>query len=94
MLIFSAIIAGALQLREQQVKNTIDLLEEGATIPFISRYRKERTGSLDEVQISAIKEQYEKLRELEKRKQTVLASIEEQEKLTDDLRKRIEECMC
>jgi len=93
MLTFSAIIAGALQLREQQVKNTIELLDEGATIPFISRYRKERTGSLDEVQIAAVKERYEKLCELEKRKQTVLTSIEEQEKLTDDLRKRIEECM-
>lgn len=93
MLSFSVIISGELQLREQQVKNTIDLLEEGATIPFISRYRKERTGSLDEVQIAAIKERYEKLCELEKRKQTVLSSIEEQEKLTDDLRDRIEKCL-
>jgi len=93
MLSFSVIISGELQLREQQVKNTIDLLEEGATIPFISRYRKERTGSLDEVQIAAIKERYEKLCELEKRKQTVLNSIEEQEKLTDDLRERIDKCL-
>ncbi|MDP4203398.1 MAG: Tex family protein [Bacteroidota bacterium] len=93
MLSFSVIISGELQLREQQVKNTIDLLEEGATIPFISRYRKERTGSLDEVQIAAIKERYEKLCELEKRKQTVLNSIEEQEKLTDDLRDRIDKCL-
>ncbi|WP_068702581.1 Tex family protein [Paludibacter jiangxiensis] len=93
MLSFSVIISGELQLREQQVKNTIDLLEEGATIPFISRYRKERTGSLDEVQIAAIKERHEKLCELEKRKQTVLNSIEEQEKLTDDLRDRIDKCL-
>jgi uncharacterized protein len=93
MFTFSAIIAGALQLREQQVKNTIDLLDEGATIPFISRYRKERTGSLDEVQIANIKERYEKFCELEKRKQTMLTSIAEQDKLTDDLRKRIEDCM-
>jgi Transcriptional accessory protein len=93
MLSFSVIISGELQLREQQVKNTIDLLEEGATIPFISRYRKERTGSLDEVQIAAIKDWYEKLSELEKRKQTVLNSIEEQGKLTDDLRSRIDKCL-
>ncbi len=93
MLSFSVIISGELQLREQQVKNTIDLLEEGATIPFISRYRKERTGSLDEVQIAAIKDRYEKLCELEKRKQTVLNSIEEQGKLTDDLRDRIDKCL-
>ncbi|MBP1639929.1 MAG: Tex-like protein [Bacteroidetes bacterium] len=93
MLLFSAIIAEELHLREQQVKNTIDLLDEGSTIPFISRYRKERTGSLNEVQITAIRERYEKLCELEKRKQTVLASIGEQEKLTDDLRKRIEDCL-
>ncbi|MTK52903.1 Tex family protein [Paludibacter sp.] len=93
MLSFSVIVSGELQLREQQVKNTIDLLEEGATIPFISRYRKERTGSLDEVQIAAIKERYEKLCELEKRKQTVLNSIEEQGKLTDDLRDRIDKCL-
>jgi len=87
-----SIIAKELLLQEQQVKNTVDLLDEGATIPFISRYRKERTGSLDEVQIAAIKERYDKLCELQKRKQTVLASIEEQEKLTDELRSRIENC--
>ena len=83
------IIANALGIRTQQVENTAQLLDEGATIPFISRYRKEVTGSLDEVQVGDIKTQYQKLQELEKRRETILKSIEEQGKLTDDLRKRI-----
>ena len=73
------------------MERTIGLLNEGATIPFISRYRKEVTGGLDEVQIGAIKDQLDKLTELSKRKETILATIEEQEKLTPELRKRIEE---
>jgi uncharacterized protein len=93
MISLISVVAKELQLAEQQVKNTVELLLEGATIPFISRYRKERTGSLDEVQIAAVKERYDKLCELEKRKQTVLASIGEQDKLTAELERRIGDCM-
>lgn len=89
---FISLIAKALSLKEKQVGNTIKLLTEGATIPFISRYRKEMTDNLDEIQVGAIKEQYDKLNELDKRKQSVLKSIEEQEKLTPELRSRIEQC--
>jgi uncharacterized protein len=92
MFLLITIIAKELQLQEQQVKNTVELLDEGATIPFISRYRKEHTGSLDEVQIAAVKERYDKLCELEKRKQTVLTTIDEQGKLTDELRDRVANC--
>jgi protein Tex len=88
----SRLIAQTLQLPESSVRNTIQLFEEGATIPFIARYRKERTGSLDEVQIAEIQQQWKKLKELEDRKAFVLSSIEEQGKLTDELRKRIEQC--
>lgn len=86
------IIAQTLGIRTGQVSNTIALLEEGATVPFISRYRKERTGSLDEVQVLNIKEQHEKYTELEKRKETVLKTIGEQELLTPELKNRIENC--
>lgn len=86
------IIAQALGIRTGQVSNTIALLEEGATVPFISRYRKERTGSLDEVQVLNIKEQHEKYTELEKRKETVLKTIGEQGLLTSELKNRIENC--
>jgi uncharacterized protein len=86
------IIAQSLNIKETQVSSTISLLEEGATVPFISRYRKERTGSLDEVQILQIKEQNEKLSELEKRKVTILKTIDEQENLTPELKIRIENC--
>ena len=89
--VFHTLIARFLQIPEGQVERTIGLLNEGATIPFISRYRKEVTGGLDEVQIGAIKDQLDKLTELSKRKETILATIEEQEKLTPELRKRIEE---
>jgi len=92
MTIINKLISQALDIRETQIEKTINLLEEGATIPFISRYRKEVTGGLDEVQIAAIKEQHDKLKELVKRKETILKSIEEQEKLTPELKKRIEEC--
>jgi protein Tex len=86
------IISLNLGIKENQVLNTVSLLNEGATVPFISRYRKERTGSLDEVQVLNIKEQHEKYTELEKRKDTVLKTIEEQEKLTPELKNRIENC--
>ncbi len=86
------IIARHLGIREKQVTNTILLLNEGATVPFISRYRKERTGSLDETQVLQIKEQNEKFIELEKRKETVLKTIGEQEQLTPELKTRIENC--
>ncbi len=86
------IISQNLGIKENQVSNTIALLNEGATVPFISRYRKERTGSLDEVQVLQIKELKEKFTELEKRKETVLKTIDEQEKLTPELKSRIENC--
>jgi len=86
------IIARQLSIREKQVTNTIQLLNEGATVPFISRYRKERTGSLDETQVLQIKEQNEKFTELEKRKETILKTIDEQEQLTPELKTRIENC--
>ncbi|MGC9356008.1 MAG: Tex-like N-terminal domain-containing protein [Mariniphaga sp.] len=86
------IISRQLEVKNIQVKNTLELLNEGATVPFISRYRKERTGSLDEVQVLQIKELGEKFTELEKRKETVLKTIEEQENLTPELKNRIENC--
>ena len=89
---FSQIIATALKLPVHRVENTLKLLQGGATIPFISRYRKEATGGLDEVQIGDIHTRYEKLYELAKRKETVLSTIEEQGKLTDTLRERISNC--
>lgn len=82
-------ISKLLSLAEWQVENTIKLLEEGATIPFISRYRKEMTGSLNEVQIISIHEQYRRLQEVDKRRDTILKTIEEQGKLTDDLKEKI-----
>jgi len=88
----TALIASALNIKESQIAKTVELLESGATIPFISRYRKEVTGGLDEVQIAAIKEQNDKLNELVKRKETILKSIDEQEKLTPELKVRIENC--
>lgn len=91
-MIYSNLIADALALTPKQVKNTIQLLTDGATVPFISRYRKEMTDALDEVQVSNIKEQYERLLEIESRKKTVLAAIEKQEKLTPELRERINSC--
>ena len=87
-----SLIAKSLNLRERQVENTVNLLNDGATIPFVSRYRKEATGGLDEVAIAQIAEQNEKLHELVHRKEYILQTIEEQGKLTDELRKRIEDC--
>lgn len=89
---FSQLIAAELKLPIHRIENTLKLLTGGATIPFISRYRKEATGGLDEVQISDIHTRYEKLSELAKRKETILSTIEEQGKLTDDLRRRIADC--
>lgn len=85
------LISTALNIAERQVESTLNLLNEGATIPFISRYRKEMTGGLDEVQIGNIKERYDKLCEITKRKETIINTIEEQNKLTPELKKRIEE---
>ena len=92
MEIFNKMIASALNIAERQVSNTLSLLNGGATIPFISRYRKEATGGLDEVQIGEIKERYDKLTDIAKRKETILKTIDEQGKLTAELKKRIEAC--
>lgn len=89
---FTAIIAHELTLPERGVANTLQLLEEGCTIPFISRYRKERTGGLDEVQIAAISERNDKMKEMAKRKDTIRNTIDSQGKLTDELKKRIDDC--
>lgn len=90
MEIFNKMIASALNIADYQVKHTLSLLQGGATIPFISRYRKEATNGLNEVQISEIKEHYDKLCETAKRKETILKTIEEQGKLTSNLKERIE----
>ena len=90
--IFSNLIATALGISDKFVAATLSLIEEGCTIPFIARYRKERTGGLDEVQIAAISDRYEKLLEIQKRKETVLKTIAELDKLTPQLQERIEKC--
>ena len=89
---FSTIISSRIGVAATQVAATIALLNEHATIPFIARYRKERTGSLDEVQISQIADEYHRFLELDERKVTILKTIEEQDKLTEELRLRIEQC--
>jgi uncharacterized protein len=90
--IFTRLISSELHLPEHGVENTLKLLAEGCTIPFISRYRKERTGGLDEVQITAISNRNEQLLEIAKRKETVVKTINELEKMTPELQKRIDEC--
>ena len=90
--IFTKLIAKALNLGVEAVGNTLSLLEEGCTIPFISRYRKERTGALDEVQIAAIADENEDLKEIAKRKETVIKTITELGKMTPELEKRIADC--
>lgn len=90
--LFAHIIGGAVNISERQVAAVLTLLDEGATIPFIARYRKEKTGSLDEVQIAAIQTQYTKLQELAKRKETIYARLEELDNTDAELHKRIEEC--
>ena len=87
---FASLISQSLSIQEKAVAKTLVLLDEGATIPFISRYRKEVTGGLDEIQIGEIKRLYSKLQELSDRKETILHSIEEQGKLTPELKARIE----
>ena len=89
---FTKIIAERLSLHIDAVENTLKLLDEGCTIPFISRYRKERTGGLDEVQIAQIANLNDKLKETAKRKETIISTISEQGKLTDELKRRIDEC--
>lgn len=89
--IIISLVAKQLNIAENQVRNAVKLLSEGATIPFISRYRKEATGGLDEVQIGAVAEAHYKLTEIAKRKETILKTIGEQDKLTDELRRKIEE---
>lgn len=89
---FTKRIAAVLQLRENGVENTLQLLDEGCTIPFISRYRKERTGGMDEVKIAQISEMNDKLKELLKRKETVIKTITEQGKMSAELQKRIDDC--
>ena len=90
--IFTQLISAELHLQEHAVENTLKLLDEGCTIPFISRYRKERTGGLDEVQITAISDRAERLQEIAKRKETIIKTITEQQKMTPELRKRIDDC--
>ena len=90
--IFTQLVSSELHLPEHGVENTLKLLDEGCTIPFISRYRKERTGGLDEVQITAISDRLERLQEIAKRKDTVVKTITEAGKMTADLQKRIDDC--
>jgi uncharacterized protein len=90
--LFAKLIAERLGLRERQVAGTLGLLDDGATIPFIARYRKEQTGTLDEVQIAAISEQNDRLKEIQKRKETVTKTITELEKMTPELERRIADC--
>ena len=89
---FTRLIANELHLNEHAVENTLKLLDEGCTIPFISRYRKERTGGLDEVQITAISDRAERLRETAKRKDTIVKTITELGKMTPELQQRINDC--
>ena len=90
--IFTRLISNELHLPEPGVENTLKLLDEGCTIPFISRYRKERTGGLDEVQITAISNRLEQLQEIAKRKDTVVKTITSLDKMTPELQKRIDDC--
>ena len=90
--IFTQLIASELHLSEHAVENTLKLLDEGCTIPFISRYRKERTGGLDEVEITGISERLTRLQEIAKRKETIASTITEQGNMTPELQKRIDEC--
>ena len=90
--IFTQLISSELHLPEHGVENTLKLLDEGCTIPFISRYRKERTGGLDEVQITAISDRAARLMEIAKRKETIVKTITELGKMTPDMQKRIDNC--
>ena len=86
-------IAGLIQAKGWQVENCIELFDEGCTVPFISRYRKERTGGLTDVEVAEVRHWAEVFTEMEKRKGSILATIEEQGKLTPELRKDIENCI-
>ena len=86
---YAAVIANRLEINQLQVEKTIELLESGATVPFIARYRKEATGGLNEVQIAAVRDLLLKLKELDKRREAIFASVEEQGKMTDELRQRL-----
>lgn len=83
-------IASELKISEKQVSATVQLLEEGGTVPFIARYRKEATGSLDEVEIAAIRDRIEQLRELDKRRESILKSLTEQNVLTPELKSKVD----
>ena len=91
--LYTDLVSKELSINRWQVEHCVELIEEGATIPFISRYRKERTGSLDEVVVAQIKHYHTRFTDLEKRKKSVLASIEEQGKLSEEISKAIEECV-
>lgn len=91
--IYIKTIASKVGIKEWQVENCVQLFEEGNTIPFISRYRKEKTGGLDDMQVSEIQHWNEIFAEMEKRKAGILATIREQGKLTDELRSKIENCV-
>src|SRR4051812_44911797 len=84
-------IADKLNIDNKQVVATVNLLDEGATIPFISRYRKELTGSLDEVQVMQIRDEIERLRQLESRRESIIKSIEGQGKLTEELKEKLQD---
>ena len=87
---YATVIANRLEINQRQVEKTIELLEQGATVPFIARYRKEATGGLNEVQIAAVRDLLLRLKELDKRRDAVVQSIEEQGKMTDELRQRLD----
>jgi uncharacterized protein len=90
---YIAILAAEMNIASWQVEKTLELLDSGATVPFISRYRKEMTGSLDEVQVAEVRDRVAQLRELDKRRETIIASILEQDKMTDDLLKQINQAL-
>lgn len=92
ILAFARIIGNTTGIAERSIANTLQLIDEGCTIPFISRYRKERTGNLNEVEITTISDNYDKLREMAKRKETMIKTISEQGKMTAELQQRIDQC--
>ena len=91
-MMITQLIAQRLHLRQQQVENTVQLLEGGATIPFISRYRKEATGGMDEVQVAAVKDEHERLLEVQHRREFITNAITEQGKMTPELQARLADC--
>jgi uncharacterized protein len=93
MLNIAQLLAKELSLRPSQVENALELFAEGATIPFIARYRKERTGEMDEIQLRDLSERFTYLTELEERKSVILDAIASQGKLTDELKAKIESCL-